>query len=171
MAEKATEKKVAEKKVLTAEELAQINAAIEVLKQSGLVSEDFAQVLKLVPNWHDTEANKEIKKEVIESFNSSEEFKNYIDGEFQEELKNVVGFARLASILNNIKSFYARRESKGARKPKVKTTVLNIKGTAYNVSVELLKQVKADESLSQEDKFKALLEDANTTKVEVVDVL
>lgn len=171
MAEKATEKKVAEKKVLTAEELAQINAAIEVLKQSGLVSEDFAQVLKLVPNWHDTEANKEIKKEVIESFNSSEEFKNYIDGEFQEELKNVVGFARLASILNNIKSFYARRESKGARKSKVKTTVLNIKGTAYNVSVELLKQVKADESLSQEDKFKALLEDANTTKVEVVDVL
>lgn len=171
MAEKATEKKVAEKKVLTAEELAQINAAIEVLKQSGLVSEDFAQVLKLVPNWHDTEANKEIKKEVIESFNSSEEFKNYIDGEFQEELKNVVGFARLASILNNIKSFYARRESKGTRKPKVKTTVLNIKGTAYNVSVELLKQVKADESLSQEDKFKALLEDANTTKVEVVDVL
>ena len=171
MSEKATEKKAAEKKVLTAEELASINAAIEVLKQSGLVSKDFEQVLKLVPNWHDTEANKETKKEVIEAFNSSEEFKNYIDGEFQEELKNVIGFARLASILNNIKFFYARRESKGARKPKVKTTVLNIKGTAYNVSVELLKQVKADESLSQEDKFKALLEDANTTKVEVVDVL
>ena len=169
--EKTTEVAEKAKKVVSAEEVAGMVAAIEVLKEAGLVSEKFQQVLKLVPNWHDTEANKEVKKEVIESFGGSEEFKNYIDGDFQKELAAIVGFVKLGSCLNNIKSFYARRVSKGVRKGKVKTSIVNINGTSYNVSVELLAELKEDGTLSQSEKYERILGDAHTTKVEVVDVL
>ena len=173
MAKEIKTEEVAEKakKVVTAEEVAGMVAAIEVLKEAGVVSEKFQQVLKLVPNWHDTEANKEVKKEVIESFGGSEEFKNYIDDEFQKELAAIAGFVKLGSTLNNIKSFYARRANKATKKSKVKTSIVNINGTSYNVSVELLAELKEDGTLSQSEKYERILNDANTTQVEVVDVL
>lgn len=173
MAKEIKTEEVAEKakKVVTAEEVAGMVAAIEVLKEAGVVSEKFQQVLKLVPNWHDTEANKEVKKEVIESFGGSEEFKNYIDDEFQKELAAIAGFVKLGSTLNNIKSFYARRANKATKKSKVKTSIVNINGTSYNVSVELLTELKEDGTLSQSEKYERILNDANTTQVEVVDVL
>jgi hypothetical protein len=173
MAKEIKTEEVAEKakKVVTTEEVAGMVAAIEVLKEAGVVSEKFQQVLKLVPNWHDTEANKEVKKEVIESFGGSEEFKNYIDDEFQKELAAIAGFVKLGSTLNNIKSFYARRANKATKKSKVKTSIVNINGTSYNVSVELLAELKEDGTLSQSEKYERILNDANTTQVEVVDVL
>ena len=73
--------------------------------------------------------------------------------------------------MNNIKSFYARRANKTARKGKVKTSIVNINGTSYNVSVELLAELKEDGTLSQSEKYERILGDAHTTKVEVVDVL
>ena len=127
----ATAKK--EKKVLSAEEIAALEAATEKVKEFG-VSPEFAQVMRMVPNWHDTDANATVKQEVMDFFGDSAKLKDYIDGDFQTELAVIAGLGKVFSTLNNIKSFYARREGTGAKR--VKLTSVNIGGTYYNVNAE-----------------------------------
>ena len=160
---------VTKKKGLTAEEMQAVVDAKVVVAESGLVSEKAIKVMELVDNWYDTEANAEKKAEVIESFGGVQDFKDYIDGEFQEEITKLAGFAKLISVLNLIKSFYARRASKGGvKKSKVKTTIVNIGGDSYHVSAELLKSLK---DAKPEEKRQAILADENTVKVEAMEVL
>ena len=124
----ATETK--KEKIQSAEELAAIVAGIEKIKQFG-VSERFAQVMELVPEWNGDKAALSIKKEeVIAKFDGSEKLKDYVDSDFQKELAAIQGIAKTASILNNIKAFYARR----AGTTKTKLIQLNIAGTIYNVN-------------------------------------
>ena len=149
------------KRVPTEEELASMNGAIASLSATGLVSPKMAKVMELVPNWHDTEANKETKDAVQEYFGGSEEFKNYIDGEFQEELVSFGGFAKLATTLNNIKSFYARRAGK---RPSKATTTINIGGDIYSVNKAYLESL-ANEEVAQ--KRELLLAHKDTKKNEI----
>lgn len=153
------------KKELSAEEIQALRDANEKIRQFG-VSENFSKVMEMVPMWHDTEANAATKQSVIDAFGGSDKLKDYIDGEFQDELAVIAGLAKSASILNNIKSFYARRASSGTKK--VKTTIVNIAGTPYNVNSEYLASLTGVEA---EEKRALLLAHADTKTVEAVEVL
>lgn len=153
------------KKELTTEEIQALRDANEKIRQFG-VSENFSKVMEMVPMWHDTEANADTKQSVIDAFGGSDKLKDYIDGEFQDELAVIAGLAKSASILNNIKSFYARRATSGTKK--VKTTIVNIAGTPYNVNSEYFASLTG---VSSEEKRALLLAHADTKAVEAVEVL
>ena len=129
------------KKDQTPEELATINAGIAKIKEFG-VSEKFAKVMDILcPVWNDTDKDTLTtrKEEVIKDFGGSEALKDYIDADFQKELQAIQGTAKVASILNNIKSFYARRTSTG----KTKTVQVNISGTLYNVDAAYYAEISS----------------------------
>lgn len=150
-------------KVVTQEEIDSITAGVAKMTEMG-VSTELAKVLELVPVWHDKDASAPVKAAVIEHFGSSDKFKNYIDGPFQEELSVFAGINKSVSTLNNIKSFYARRE--GTKK--VKLTPVTIGGETYDVNAEFLLSLK---DASKEDKRAALLAHADTKKNEAMEVL
>jgi len=129
------------KKEQTPEELAVITAGIAKIKEFG-VSEKFAKVMDtLCPAWNDTDKDTLTarKEEVIKEFGGSEALKDYVDTDFQKELQAIQGTAKVASILNNIKSFYARRTSTG----KTKTVQVNISGTLYNVDAAYYAEISS----------------------------
>ena len=150
-------------KVLTAEEIQALTDASQKIREFG-VSADFDKVLTLVPNWHNSDAVKEAKDAVIESFGGSEKFKDYIDGPFQKELAVIAGLSKVASTLNNIKSFYARREST----KKAKTSQVNIGGEFYEVDAEYLASLS---EVTGAEKRELLLAHAGTKKNESIEIL
>jgi len=154
-----------EKKTLTAEDVAALEAATEKVKNFG-VSNEFAQVMKMVPMWHDTEANAATKAEVIEFFGGSDKLKDYVDGPFQEELAVINGLGKVLSTMNNIKSFYARRA--GVSKAKVKLTSVNIGGDFYMVSADYLAFLAGTPAA---EKRELLLAHESTKKNESIEVL
>jgi hypothetical protein len=158
-----TKKSSKEPKELTPEEIAGLAAAVAKINEFG-VSANFAKVLSLVPVWHDKDASAPVKASVIESFGGSEEFKNYIDGDFQTELAVINGLQKAASTLNNVKSFYARR----ATTAKTKLIQVSISGDLYEVSADFLASLSGMDAAS---KRAALLADPNTKKNEGVEVL
>lgn len=161
----AETKATKEKKVLTAEEIAALEAACEKVKQFG-VSDEFAQMMRMVPMWHDTEANAAVKQEVADFFGGSDKLKDYVDGPFQEELAVIAGLNKVASTLNNVKSFYARRAGTG--KPRVKYASINIGGEFYNVNAEYLASLAGTPA---PEKKELLLAHADTKKNESIEVL
>lgn len=161
-AEKETKAKK-EKKEMTPEELEALKAACDKVKAFG-VSDNFAKVMELVPVWHDKEASAPIKEAVANAFGGSDKFKDYIDGEFQEELAVINGLNKVASTLNNIKAFYARRESS----KKAKTQLVMIGGKYYQVNSEFYASL-ADKSA--DEKREALLNHADTKENNSVEVL
>lgn len=163
-AEKETKAKKADKE-MTSEELEALNGAVDKIKAFG-VSDNFSKVLSLVTIWHEktSEELKNQKAEVIESFGGSEKFKDYVDGEFQTELEVVSGLQKAVSTLNNIKSFYGRRE--GSKK--VKKTQISIQGVYYEVSSDFLASLAGVEA---SEKRAALLAHGDTVKQDVVEVL
>jgi len=150
-------------KEMTPEELAGIIAGVEKVKGFG-VSESLSKVLDLVAVWHDKDASAPVKASVIESFGGSENFKNYIDGDFQEELAVIAGMQKVASCLNNIKSFYARREST----KKAKTTQVNIGGTFYEVNADFLTSLAGVEASEKREKLLAHPDTKPNTSVEIL---
>jgi hypothetical protein len=154
-----------EKTPPTPEEIAALIAASEKVKQFG-VTPEFAKVMELVPQWHDTEANKDKKAEVSAFFGGSDKLKDYIDGPFQAELAVINGLSKVASTMNNIKSFYARRE--GTSKPKVKTSQVNIGGKFYLVNAEYLASLTGVESA---EKIELLLAHADTKENDAIEIL
>jgi hypothetical protein len=162
-ADAGASKSAKEPKVLTPEEVTAIEAACDKIKTLG-VSENFSKVLDLVPVWHDKDASAPIKAKIIEDFGGSEEFKNFIDGDFQNELQIINGLQKTVSTLNNIKSFYARRAS--SAKPKM--VQVNIGGDLYEVNGEYLATLAGVDAV---EKRSALLAHADTKKNEAVEML
>ena len=153
------------KKEVTQEEIDSVKNAIAVLSGAGVLSEKMAKVAELAPMWHDTDANAATKEEVMEFFGGSDKLKDYVDGEYQEELVSLTGFARLATILNNVKSFYARRSTKRPSKASVQVT---ISGNLYSVNKAYLESI-AD--MDRKAKREALLAHAETKPVETIESL
>lgn len=160
----ATEKTKKEKTPPTAEEIQALVDASEKIRQFG-VSPEFSKVMDLVPQWHDTAANADAKASVIEFFGGSDKLKDYVDGPFQTELAVIAGLSKVASTLNNIKSFYARRENAGKAK-KVKTTQVNIGGKFYLVNTEYLESLKGNP-----EKRELLLAHEDTKENDSIEVL
>lgn len=149
------------KKVPTAEEIAAMREAIDLFAGAGIISEKTNKVLTLVDKWHDTEANKETKEEVIEYFGGQAEFKDYIEGEFTAELAKIQALVKVLSVGNSIRSFYSRRPStRGSRA----TVQLIINGAPYTVNQAFYQSLAG---LSAEEKKAALLEHKDTKKNEV----
>lgn len=134
-----TSKEKKEKKVQTAEDRQTLEAGVEQMKAIG-VSENLAKVLSLVPVWKGEEDEKSATKEaVIEAFGSSENLKDYIDGDFKADAEGFVGLAKAMPILNNIKSFYARRASSAGSRKSIQA---NIDGTIYSINQAYFDSVK-----------------------------
>lgn len=153
------------KKEVTQEEIDSVKNAIAVLSGAGVLSEKMAKVAELAPMWHDTDANAATKEEVMEFFGGSDKLKDYVDGEYQEELVALTGFAKLVTILNNVKSFYARRSTKRPSKASVQVT---ISGNLYSVNKAYLEST-AD--MDKEARREALLAHAETKPVETIESL
>jgi hypothetical protein len=157
------------KKELTAEEIAAAKALIDsgVAKITEMnPSANFLAVLELVAVWgsEDKDALAAAKAKAFEAFGGSENLKNYIDTDFQTEMQSLQGIAKVVPILNNIKSFYARRENTGSKK--VKTVQISIAGVIYNVDAEYSAEI-AD--LPRDERKTLLLQHPSTTKVEVAE--
>ena len=150
------EAKVAkEKKVQTPEDRELLVAGVAKIKEIG-VSEDLAKVLDLVADWNgEKESNTAVKAAVIEAFGGSEKLKDYIDGTFKTDAEGFLGLAKVMPVLNNIKAFYARRESTGVKKTKL--TQAKIGDILYNVDSAFLATVQADSTLDRDAKRQALL--------------
>lgn len=127
----ATEKTTTRRKEQTPEDVETIVAGVNKLVELG-ISEKAAIILKnLAPVWNgsDKEAIAAAKEEVIKAFEGSENLKDFIDGDFQSEFQPFFGIAKVMPIANNIKSFYARRNS--VKKPA--TAHVSIDGVLYSV--------------------------------------
>lgn len=162
------QKKSRKVKTSTPEEVALHAQACEAIKEFGF-SEKFQKLLVVVPAWHNKDENAENKKELIESFGSSEALKDYIDSEeFAEELATLQNVSKVTSILNLVKAFYARRPKaeKAPRVKKGKLAVINIDGELYHARVELINEVKELENKAE--RVEKLLADKYTTKVEAM---
>lgn len=149
------------KRVPSEEELTLMSNAIASLSATGLVSEKMGKVMELVPLWHDVEANKETKDAVQEYFGGSDKFKDYVDAEYQEELAQFAGFAKLVTTLNNIKSFYARRSDK---RPSKATTTINIGGDIYSVNKSYFESIADQDTATKRE---SLLAHKDTKKNEI----
>lgn len=147
------------KKVQTPEDAAMLQAGIDKLKELG-VSDKLALVLDhLVVVWKsgDQDAIKAAKEAVIEAFGGSEALKDFIDGDFQNELEAYFGISKITPILNNIKSFYARRKTSKRKK----MVILNIGGVMYNVNEAYLTSL---EGKDKEEKRELVLSHEDTTE-------
>jgi hypothetical protein len=162
-ATEGTEKAARVAKELTAEDIAGLAAGVDKMKELG-VSDNFAKVLGLVTVWHDKVASAPVKEAITEAFGGADKFKDYIDGEFQTELSVFLGLQKSLSVLNNIKSFYARR----AGAVKVKFVSVSIGGEFYDVNAEYMASIKDKDAV---EKRELLLAHADTKKNASVEVL
>lgn len=155
----STEKK-SRKKELTAEEIQSIIAAADTVEAMG-VSAEFGRLLTLARAWNSKESLDEAKQACIDAFGGSSALKDYLAGEFQNDIANLAGVARLVTTLNSINSFYARRKAT----KKVKRVVVKIKGNIYEVNKEAYESSK---SMSPDERREYLLnhEDTITSSVD-----
>lgn len=150
-------------KELSPEDIASLNSGIEKLRGFG-VSDNMGRVLEMVAVWHEKDTNKPVKDEVIEQFGGSENFKNYIDGDFQDELNTIMGINKAASTLNNIKSFYARRKQ---TKPKFHSLVID--QVTYDVNADFFFSLTAD--MTRDEKVNAILAHPDTKENKSIETL
>lgn len=155
----STEKK--SKKEYTAEEIASVKAASSLVASMG-VSENLNKVLILASAWNEKENVGKAKEVTIAAFGTSQNFKDYIDGAFITDVEAIAGMQKLASTLNNIKSFYARREAS----KKFKMTQVTIAGVLYDVNTPYFKSLM-ETDMSIEAKREAVLAHADTKKVSI----
>jgi len=161
-----TEEVKKEKKVQTPEEEAILVAGVAKLREIG-IDEKLSVVLDLVSGWNGDKTELTAKKDaVIKAFEGSDNLKNYIDGDFQTAMVPFQGISKVMPVLNNIKSFYARRENAVSTK-KAKLVQISISGVIYNVDPIYMDSVAAE----PKDVRKALiLAHASTVKVEVAEL-
>lgn len=157
------EKKAKAKKLQTPEDRAILEAGVNQMKEMG-VSENLAKLLDLVPAWNDDkEALPVIKEQVIEAFEGSENLKNFVDADLDTDMMGFQGISKAMPVLNNIKSFYARR-AKTARKPK--NVQVSIGGVTYNVDSKYHTET-AD--LPADERKELLLNHPATKKAELIE--
>lgn len=157
----AEETKKRTKRVQTAEEKEVLVAGVEKLKELG-VSENLTKLLAIVPEWNGDKEELAVAKEaMIESFGGSESLKDFVDGDFVEELKPYMGIVKAIPVLNNIKSFYARRSSNGSHR--AATMQVSIGGAFYKVDKTYFESL-ADKS--NEEKRELLLQHEKTTRID-----
>jgi len=160
----ATDATPRSRKEQSAEEKETLVAGAEKLIALG-VSSKLANVLTLAIDWNtDKETVTAAKEALIKEFGSSDNLKDYVDGEFQKEILPFQGIAKLMPVLNNIKSFYARRENSGSKK--VKFVQVSISGTIYNVDSAYSAEIS---HLTPTERKQLLLAHASTTKVDVAE--
>jgi hypothetical protein len=159
------EAKVAKaRKIQTPEEKEVLVAGVAQLKSMG-VSEEFAKVLDLAIDWNSAEEEKAAAKAAtIEAFGASDILKDYIDGDFTKDSMAWSGIAKLMPVVNNIKSFYARRESTATKK--VKYVQVSISGVIFNVDSEYAESIK---SLPVAERKELLLAHPATNQVSVAE--
>ena len=155
-----------EKKVQTEEDVKILKAGVEALVKMG-ASDKLQKLLLLVPAWNgDKDALPSIKEQVIESFGDVATLKDYMDADFSTDILPFLGIAKSIPVLNNIKSFYARRESAG--KVKVKMQQVAFGGKLYMVSSDYYQEVSA---FSGAERRQLLLAHPATTLVEVEELI
>lgn len=165
------EQEVAEKKVKavqTPEQLAEINAGLELLEQLNFDSKALELLKALAPVWKsgDVEALAAAKAQIIEAFGGSKEFKDYVGEEFKTALAPFAGIVRMIPIANNIVSFYGRRPSAEGR-GRVKMISVTIDGKIYNVDANYFATL-ADKS--REEKRELVLAHPATKEATVTTV-
>lgn len=157
------EKKPRVKKELTAEDIKAIVAAADVIEAMG-VSAEFANLLALARKWNgtDEETLAAAKAACIEAMGGSAVLKDYIDGGFAADVEALAGMTKLASTLNSIRSFYARRKAV----KRIKYVNVNIKTEngpeIFKVNVEALNEAK--KIASQDERREYLLNHPDTIK-------
>lgn len=156
------EKKPRVKKELTAEDIKAIVAAADVIEAMG-VSAEFANLLALARKWNGTdEETLAAKAACIEAMGGSAALKDYIDGGFAADVEALAGMTKLASTLNSIRSFYARRKAV----KRIKYVNVNIKTEngpeIFKVNVEALNEAK--KIASQDERREYLLNHPDTIK-------
>jgi hypothetical protein len=153
------------RKEQSAEDRETLVAGVEQLKAIG-VSYRFAKVLTLAIDWNTPkEVVTTAKETLIAEFGTSEALKDYVDAEFQKEIQPWQGIAKLIPVLNNIKSFYARRENTGTSK-KVKFVQASIGGVIYNVNQAYMAEIT---NLPNAEKKELLLAHPDTNSVDLID--
>lgn len=153
-------------RVQSEEDRAILVAGVEQIKQIG-VSENFAKILEIVPDWFtsDKDLLAELRKNLVESFEGSENLKDYLETEeFKLEFDGFFGISKTMPVFNNIRSYYARRAGVAKRTSKVKLSQVSIDGTVYNVDSEFMKGLV---DMPRDERKKAILEHPATAKVEV----
>lgn len=162
-AQVAEEKKARVKRVQTAEEREVLVAGVEKLKELG-VSENLQKVLAIVPEWNgEKEALSAHKEALIESFGGSEGLKDFIDGDFMSEITPYLGITKITPVLNNIRSFYARRASSSTTKTAYMQVTIG--GVFYKVDKNYFATLAGK---SNEEKRELLLGHEKTVKVDDV---
>ena len=152
------------KKLWTDEEIAVLEQSAQKMQEFG-VSENLAKLFPLALAWR-TESVAEMKEQVIEEFGGSEKFKDWVDTDLSAEVEVFIGIGKIVSVMNNIKSFYARRASKGSRR--VKLTQVSIGGEFYQVSTAYLEEISGSEPA---EKRELLLAHPATKKVEAAEII
>lgn len=159
-----TGKKVKE---FTEEDARLISAGVEKLKAFGVSEKMMLVLTTIVPHWpkgSDNEELKAAKAAMQEAFGGADKFKDFIDGDFQGELETILGTQKVASVLNNIKSFYARRPGSAKKTPTQKLRMDNVLYTVDKAYYESIADKPAQEK-------KELLLNHPSTKQVVEDVL
>lgn len=153
------------RKVQTVEEKEILEAGVALMKEIG-VSEKLGKLLNLVSEWNgEKETVAPVKEAVIEAFGGSENLKDYAGSELSEDMKAFQGISKAIPVLNNIKSFYARRENVVSTK-KGKTVQVSIAGTTYNVDANYRDEIA---ELPASERKELLLAHARTTKADVIE--
>lgn len=159
----------AEDAAKAAEKQALVEAGLDKISSFG-VSTKMTAIIDLARVWDvaGKEEKAAAKETAFEALGGAEAAKEYLTGEFVEEVEGLRGIVPAISVLNTIYHFYKPRTSKGGSKAKKATILLDIDGTSYNVLESVF---QATASLPREERIKALLEDAGTVKAVVAEVL
>lgn len=139
-------------------------AGIAKMKEIG-VSEKFGRFLDVVADWFgdDKDLVAEQRKALVESFEGSENLKDYLETEeFKAEFAGFYGIGKVMPVFNNIRSYYSRRE--GVSRKKVKYSQVSIDGVVYNVNSEYMKTLV---DMPREERKAMVLNHPDTHKVEV----
>lgn len=155
--EQVTEKKRWTPKAFSTEDIANINAALDMLKNAGF-SQETITLLNAVPSWKDenTEVKNENKKSVL---SACPNIKEYLNSEaFEKDNSIIRGLGLIGSTMKSIINYYSTHTG---RTPKAKMKKVSIQGEFYMVNEAYLATITNDP-----DRREKLLAHPDTTKIE-----
>jgi hypothetical protein len=155
-----------EKRIQTTEEREILVKGLEAIKNSG-ASPELLKVAELAIDWNSDKETTGIAKTVcIESFGDIEKLKDFTTSRIASEIDEFNAISKIVPVINNIKSFYARRPGVGPRQPKTKKiplVQLVIDNTTYSVNKSYFESLK---DMPREEKRAAILAHADTKAYE-----
>lgn len=156
------------KPLLTEDEAANVNVAIELLSERG--QESLAAVVAFVRDINmtdDSEAKKAAKENLINSFESKEVMVESLStDEVARELQAIAGFAKLNSQISKVVAALSNQKEKSTRKKKTKLTEIRIGGAPYKVSVDYINEL-TEAGTPRAEMAKLILEHSDTEKITV----